>query len=143
MQTQARYRPTVLVADDHEDTREMYALYLEHRGVDVIQAANGVDALDLAIERRPSAAVIDLWMPKLDGIELTRQLRLGASTSTTGIVIVTGALMANERGAAFAAGADAFLPKPVDLDALWNALLETVRLKSSVTGVISATAAAL
>src|SRR5436190_22957747 len=71
----ARDRPTILIVDDSADTREMYALYFRTRGFMVLTASNGVEGLEVARQRRPDAIVMDLSMPRLDGITATSQLK--------------------------------------------------------------------
>ena len=65
----------VLVADDDADVRELVVFRLERAGYEVIAAADGEQALGLALERRPAVCVIDVQMPGLDGYELTERLR--------------------------------------------------------------------
>src|SRR5918998_5795434 len=65
----------ILVADDDDDVRELVVFRLERAGYEVITAADGEQAVELASERRPDLCVIDVMMPKLDGYEVTRRLR--------------------------------------------------------------------
>lgn len=67
--------PVVLVADDDPDILALVRFRLEREGYEVLAAADGQSALDLALERTPDLAVLDVMMPRLDGYELTRRLR--------------------------------------------------------------------
>jgi CheY-like chemotaxis protein len=67
--------PSVLIVDDNEDSREILALILGMHGFTGVQARDGVEALELARSHRPAVIVTDIFMPRLDGIDLTRHLR--------------------------------------------------------------------
>jgi CheY-like chemotaxis protein len=102
----------ILIADDSRDTRQLYAAYLIHRGFAVVTAADGDTAIDLAVRLRPDLIVMDLAMPRLDGLNATQRLKLHPRTSRVPVIVLTGyPYAAIERGA-FEAGADVFLTKP-------------------------------
>ena len=71
-------RPRVLLVEDYADSREMYVLYLETQGFEVLSAGDGRTGLALAGAQAIDVAVLDLGLPQLDGLELTRRLRSGA-----------------------------------------------------------------
>ena len=71
----ARTAPLVLVADDDEDILTLVALRFRRSGFEVILARDGEEALELIQTRTPDAAVLDIAMPKLTGLEVVRQLR--------------------------------------------------------------------
>src|SRR5438034_6144859 len=73
-------RPRVLVVDDYPDAREMYSEYLEFSGFDVIQAVNGIEALQRAVDAAPDIILMDLSLPVMDGWEATRRLKDRKST---------------------------------------------------------------
>src|SRR2546422_7106185 len=68
-------RPIVLVVDDFADNREMYSEYLSFAGYDVIEARNGLEAIDAAQQRLPDIIIMDLSLPVMDGWEATRRLK--------------------------------------------------------------------
>ena len=74
-------RPRVLVVDDYPDAREMYSEYLEFSGFDVIQAVNGMEALQRAVDAAPDIILMDLSLPVMDGWA-TRRLKEDARTSS-------------------------------------------------------------
>ena len=118
--------PLVLVADDDPDILELLKLGLSLEGLEVVTARDGDEALEHALRRRPTLAVLDVNMPKVDGCELTRRLR--AHPETRGMQIVLLTAYAEERWAALsrAAGADAYVTKPFsprELGAAVRALL--------------------
>jgi len=84
-----RDRPIVLVAEDDPDILQLLAFTLEGAGYEVLQAADGAEALRLATELRPDLAVLDVMMPKLTGYEVTRKIREQDSTRGMSVVLLT------------------------------------------------------
>lgn len=115
-------RPLVLVADDDKDILQLLRLRLELLGYGVVQAANGVEALELAREKNPALAILDVMMPGLDGLEVARQLR--AANSRIPIMLLTARIQESDVSAGLDAGADAYLGKPFDATDLRNKVEE-------------------
>jgi two-component system, cell cycle response regulator DivK len=105
-------RPRVLVVDDYPDAREMYAEYLRYSGFDVIEAGNGIEALERATDSAPDIILMDLSLPVMDGWEATRRLKADQSTARIPIVALTGHALAGIHEGAKSAGCDAFVTKP-------------------------------
>lgn len=105
--------PLVLVVDDFEDTRIIYAESLRFAGFDVAEAANGHDAVALAAKISPDVVVMDLAMPGMDGWEATRRLKANPRTRDIRVMAVTGHQEAEHRLLAWRAGCDDFFSKPV------------------------------
>ena len=105
-------QPLVLVVDDFQDNREMYAEFLAYQGFRVIQAANGVEALDQAFTNRPDIIIMDLSLPVMDGWEATRRLKADQRTASIPVVALTGHALAGISEGAKKAGCDAFVTKP-------------------------------
>jgi two-component system chemotaxis response regulator CheY len=102
-----------LVADDDPFIRRLIATTLEDVAqFEIHEAADGVEALEVARQRRPSLVFLDIDMPGLDGIEACRQLRADGVTSDTTIVMLTAAQGDEVQREAAAAGADIYLTKP-------------------------------
>lgn len=110
--------PLVLVVEDYQDAREMYAAYLQFSGYDVAEATNGVEAIEQALELMPDIILMDLALPKMDGWEATRRLKLDERTKHIPIVALTGHALAGHAEGARQAGCDAFVTKPCLPDAL-------------------------
>jgi CheY-like chemotaxis protein len=105
-------RPCVLLVDDYPDAREMYGEYLEFSGFDIVQAANGAEAIQLAIDRQPDIILMDLSLPVMDGWEATRRLKADTRTSNIPVVALTGHALDGISEGARKAGCDAFVTKP-------------------------------
>jgi DNA-binding response OmpR family regulator len=105
-------QPVVLAADDDADILELVTFRLERSGYTVLQAHDGEEALQLALERTPDLAVLDVMMPKLDGFELTRRLRAEESTRRMPIILLTARAQDADVQQGFDAGADDYIRKP-------------------------------
>ena len=105
-------KPRVLVVDDYPDAREMYSEYLEYCGFEVAQAANGMEALQRALEAQPDIILMDLSLPVMDGWEATRRLKADKRTARIPVVALTGHALAGISEGAKRAGCDAFVTKP-------------------------------
>ena len=116
------WKPTILVAEDSADAREMMRLLLESKGYQVVPAENGILAMEVAINNRPDLLLLDLELPKLDGLSVTKSLRLHPGFRQVPIVIVSGHDPFRYRQTALDAGCDEYLLKPVDFDLLHDLL---------------------
>jgi CheY-like chemotaxis protein len=101
----------VLVVDDYEDTRELYAEYIRMSGIAVETAADGFEGIQKAILLRPDAIVMDLAMPHLDGFETVRVLRGHERTRQIPVLALTGAMLDSDERAR-EEGFSTFLRKP-------------------------------
>jgi DNA-binding response OmpR family regulator len=117
--------PLVLVADDDPDLLAMIAHLLKRSHYRVVTAEDGEQALDLAFERLPDLAVLDVRMPKLDGVEVLRKIRENSRTSGTPAILISAGVDQERIAACLAAGADEFVKKPFSPREL-VAVVETV-----------------
>jgi two-component system cell cycle response regulator DivK len=108
----------VLVVDDFQDAREMYAEYFAFSGFHVAQASDGAEALAKAFELVPHVILMDLSLPEMDGWEATRRLKADPRTKHIPIIAVTGHALTGFAESAAKAGCDAFVTKPCLPDAL-------------------------
>ena len=105
--------PSVLIVDDDPSIRKLVATTLEDvAGFELVEAADGDEALELAREEAPAIVLLDIDMPGLDGLEACRRLRAETATTDTTIVMLTAAAGDEAEHEAVAAGADLFLSKP-------------------------------
>src|SRR5205085_2614300 len=102
-------RPRVLLVDDYPDAREMYTEYLEFSGFDVVEAGNGMEALQRAVDAAPDIILMDLSLPVMDGWEATRRLKADERTASIPVVALTGHALAGISEGAKKAGCDAFV----------------------------------
>lgn len=107
-----RQAPLVLIVDDFEDNREMYAQYLRFHGYEIAEADNGQEALKQAAALRPDVIVMDLSLPGMDGWEATRRLKQEPLTRDIPVIALTGHALTGSEHTAREAGCDRFLTKP-------------------------------
>jgi CheY-like chemotaxis protein len=112
----------VLIADDDAELRHSVRLLLEGQGYRCAEAADGREAVDLALRHAPRCMLLDLTMPKLDGLAVARTLRADPRTRGAHIHCVSGLRDPNAPQQARAAGCDRYLTKPIDPDALLEAV---------------------
>jgi two-component system, cell cycle response regulator DivK len=112
-----------LVVEDFEDSRFMMRRLLEMAGYSVLEASDGEQAVRMAVEARPVLILMDLSLPKLDGLSATRQIRQKKGLKSIPIVAVSAHDSPESRTEALAAGCDEYITKPIDFDHL-TALLQ-------------------
>ena len=107
-----RERPLILIVEDQPELRQLYAQELTMSGFDVIEAANGAEAITHTSERFPDIVLMDLSLPIVDGWEATRRLKIDTRTAHIPVVALTAHDGSGELQRATRAGCDWFVPKP-------------------------------
>jgi DNA-binding response OmpR family regulator len=121
----------VLIADDDVDIVRFVALNLRLEGFEVVVANNGRDALDKAVELRPSLIVLDTMMPCLDGYEVCARLRDELREAQIRVIMLTAKSLEADRALAFTAGADDWVTKPFDPAVLVTKVKHHLRLEGA------------
>jgi two-component system cell cycle response regulator len=133
MERNTRYR--ILVVDDHEDNVELLRARLEARGYDVEGANDGQAALD-AVERKcPDLILLDVMMPKMDGMEVVRRLKSNKALPFIPVIMQTALDSTENKVEGLDAGADDYITKPInfaELEARVNSLLRIKKLQSEL-----------
>ncbi len=111
-----------LVVEDFEDSRFMMRKLLEMAGHRVLEATDGEQAVELALKARPALILMDLSLPRLDGLAATKKIRKHKGLSKVPIVAVSAHDSPETRDEALAAGCNEYVTKPIDFDQL-NKLL--------------------
>ena len=114
--------PTVLVVEDFEDNRFMMRRLLEMSGYRVVEAVNGEQAVEVAATERPDLILMDLSLPKLDGLAATRRIRQSNGLAEVPIVAVSAHDTSDFHADALAAGCNEYVTKPIDFDQLESLL---------------------
>jgi adenylate cyclase len=125
-----RTPPRVLIADDNPTNVRILRARLAGEGYDIVTAADGEEALAVARETRPDLILLDVMMPKLDGLEVCRRLKAMPDLPFTPIIMVTAMTDAKDVVAGLEAGADEYLGKPVDHAALGARVRSMLRIKA-------------
>ena len=126
MRTPAR----ILVADDNPDNLEIFRTRLAAHKHEIITATDGEEALAAAREKQPDLILLDIMMPKMDGVEVCRQLKADPSLQFMPIIMVTAKTSSQDVVTAIEAGADEYLTKPVDHGALVARVNSMLRIKA-------------
>src|SRR5271168_50989 len=108
----------ILIADDQPSARELLRAILSNAGYEVLEAADGIEAVDLAWESTPDLILLDIHMPGRDGFAVCGVLRENPRFARIPIVAMTAGLMHGERERAVAAGFSEFLGKPISVGAV-------------------------
>jgi CheY-like chemotaxis protein len=110
--------PKILLVEDNEMNRDMLSRRLARRGFAVAVAADGQSGLRMALDAVPDLILMDVTLPDVDGLEITRRLKSDERTKRVPIIVLTARAMASDREEAFAAGSDDYDVKPVEMDRL-------------------------
>jgi DNA-binding response OmpR family regulator len=117
----------VLIVEDDPDTRELIATILDGAGYNTLSAADGEEGLDKARAERPDLILLDLMIPRVDGIEVCRRLSADDDTRSIPVVIVTAKHELSTKLSSFVAGARRFITKPFESQDLINEIERTLR----------------
>lgn len=121
------HRPTVMVVDDSLTVRKITGRMLAREGYQVLVARDGVDALEQLIDIVPDVLLVDIEMPRLDGFELTRQIRADERLHAVPIIMISSRTAEKHRRYAADIGVDHFLGKPFNEEALLKLVAGFVR----------------
>ena len=116
--------PTILIAEDNEDLREMLSHFLGSNDYRVVGAADGHEAVEAAARERPDLIVMDLGMPGMDGLSAVAEIKRSGHMEKTPIIIVSAYDRLEYRTEAVGAGCVGFITKPVNP----SELLKTIRM---------------
>ncbi|MFN2577079.1 MAG: response regulator [Pyrinomonadaceae bacterium] len=126
-----RAKDLFLVVEDFEDSRFMMRRLLEMAGYNVLEASDGEQAVKMAVEARPVLILMDLSLPKLDGLAATRLIRQKKGLKAVPIVAVSAHDSPQSRSEALEAGCDEYVTKPIDFDHLTKLLQRFLALRKS------------
>ncbi|MFV0278393.1 MAG: response regulator [Parahaliea sp.] len=110
--------PTVLLVEDNKLNRDMLTRRLHRAGFEVLWAGDGVEALRLMAQTRPSVVLMDMNLPVMDGWTAVRKARADAALRDIPIIALTAHAMEADRQAALSAGCDDYATKPIDFPGL-------------------------
>jgi len=124
----------VLIADDDHDIVRFVALNLRLEGFDVVVASDGQDALDKALDARPSLILLDTMMPRMDGYEVCSRFRDQRPDEAIPVIMLTAKSLDADRAMAFTAGADDWVTKPFDPAELVSKVKAHLRAQGAAVG---------
>jgi len=121
--------PTVLVVEDNQDNRELIVKALRVNGYNVLEAVDGEEAIEKAKTEKPDLILMDLFIPKIDGYEVTRILKGNDEFKNIPVIACTAQAMKGDMEDALAAGCDGYITKPIDVRKLSNQIDSFLRKK--------------
>jgi DNA-binding response OmpR family regulator len=124
-----RERPLILIVDDNPANLDIFETRMASYGYDIVTARDGIEGLNLAKEHEPDLILLDIMMPKMDGIEVCKRLRADTSVPFIPIILITAKTEAADIVAGLEAGGDEYLTKPVDHRALTARVKSMLRIK--------------
>jgi class 3 adenylate cyclase len=125
-----RTPPSILIVDDMPANLHILQLRLAAHGYEILTATDGEEALAAAREKQPDLILLDIMMPKMDGLEVCRQLRADTSLPFMPIIMITAKADSQDVVAGLEAGGDEYLAKPVDQGALVARVKSMLRIKN-------------
>lgn len=116
----------ILIAEDHPLHMKLMEMALRDKNYTLLKATDGEAALDVATSQRPDLILMDIRLPKMDGLQVTKKLRENPAFSDTPIIALTAHAMAGDRESVIKSGCDAYLSKPIDTHELLEMIAETL-----------------
>ena len=135
IQEAVRRIPVVMIVDDSLTVRKITTRLLTRAGYDVVTAKDGVDALEKLVDMTPDVMLLDVEMPRMDGFELTKQLRRDSKTNNLPIIMITSRTAEKHRNFAFELGVNEYMGKPYQDDELLESIGKFAPLKESATAI--------
>ena len=130
----------ILVVEDNSINMRLLEMTLGNKGYSLLEATDGEEALAVVVKERPDLIIMDVRLPKVNGLEVTRRLRQTPGLSQIPILALTAAAMKGNREEAIEAGCDAYIPKPIKTRQLPEVVAEMLRRgRASINGDASGT----
>ena len=111
-------RGRILIVEDTRDTRALLKAVFEAEGYEVLEAADGIEAVEVALAELPDAIIMDMSLPRIDGNTAVKIIRREPALRSTPVIACTAHNQWEWRGKAIVAGCDAFITKPIDFTQL-------------------------
>jgi two-component system cell cycle response regulator DivK len=115
-------KATIVLAEDNNESRYLFAYILKRAGCEVIQAQNGIEALESVRDRVPDLIIMDIQMPEMDGYEAVTRIRADSRLAKVPIVGLSAFAMATDKDKALQIGFTGYIEKPIELDAFLSEL---------------------
>jgi two-component system cell cycle response regulator DivK len=122
-------RKCVLIVEDNPLNMKLFSAMIAAQGYDVLQATDGVHGLDLAQDRHPDLIIMDIQLPNMSGLDVTRNLKADAATRDIPIIATTAFALRGDEAEILASGCDAYMAKPIAISQFLE-LIETFMLKA-------------
>ena len=127
-------KKTILIVDDEKSIRELLAFNLEKEGYKVIEADNGIDAVDKALNQKPDLILLDVMLPRMDGISVCKKLRYALNINTVPILMVSAKDTESDKIVGLEMGADDYITKPFQIREVMARIKANLR-KAEITNI--------
>ena len=127
-------KKTILIVDEEKSIRELLAFNLEKEGYKVIEADNGIDAVDKALNKKPDLILLDVMLPRMDGISVCKKLRYALNINTTPILMVSARDTESDKIVGLEMGADDYITKPFQIREVMAIIKANLR-KAEITNI--------
>ena len=127
-------KKTILIVDDEKSIRELLAFNLEKEGYKVIEADNGIDAVDKALNKKPDLILLDVMLPRMDGISVCKKLRYALNINTVPILMVSSKDTESDKIVGLEMGADDYITKPFQIREVMARIKANLR-KAEITNM--------
>ncbi len=117
----------ILIVEDNPRNMRLITMTLSAKSYKLFEASDGEQALDMAIRQRPDLIIMDIQLPKMNGLEVTRRLRQTPAFNHTPIIAITAYAMKGDKEKAIDAGCDVYLPKPINTRELPGLIAEILQ----------------
>ena len=114
----------ILVVEDNPQNMRLFEMILSDRGYTLLKAVDGEEALDVAVREPPDLVIMDIQLPGMNGLEVTKKLRENSAFSRIPIIAITASAMKGDKEAAIGAGCSAYLSKPFNIRELTGMIAE-------------------
>jgi two-component system cell cycle response regulator DivK len=115
-QRHSHSQKTVLIVEDNELNMRLFHDIMEMQGYNILQTTNGMDALKLARRHRPDLIVMDIQLPEVSGIEVSRWIKEDDNLKSTPIIAVTAFALKGDESKVLQSGCEAYMAKPISID---------------------------
>jgi len=117
----------ILIVEDNPRNMRLITMTLSAKSYELFEASDGEQALDMAIRQRPDLIIMDIQLPKMNGLKVTRRLRQTPAFNHTPIIAITAYAMKGDKEKAIDAGCDVYLPKPINTRELPGLIAEILQ----------------
>ena len=114
----------ILIVEDNPQNMRLIEMTLRAKGYILLKASDGEEALDMATREQPDLIIMDIQLPRMNGLEVTKKLRKTQAFSHTPIIALTAYAMKGDRERVIEAGCDTYLPKPINTHELPEVIAE-------------------
>ena len=114
----------ILIVEDNPENMRLLEMVLRAKNYTLLKATDGEEALDIAMRERPDLIIMDIQLPKMNGLEVTRRLRNAPAFSHTPIIAITAYAMKGDKERVIESGCDAYLSKPINTRELPGVIAE-------------------